>query len=153
MYRWVLNERNNWQICIDLQWSFHFFKETSGPSLCQQNAPDSITASPAPLTVGVKYSNLYRSLIVCHTCSRPLIQNNVKDDSSDYILFFSLFFLMVFAPLISQLCIHLCNEGVYTLPLYYNIPLYVIVNRLLLLTVWSSLTLTSAFPYPHTQAL
>lgn len=62
-------------------------KGTSGPNPCQPNSPRSITEPPDPLTVRVKYSGGCRSPGVCHTCARPLVENIVKGDSSDDIIF------------------------------------------------------------------
>lgn len=60
-----------------------------------------------PLTVEVKHSCLYQSLSVRHIC--PTVMN---DDSSDTTspTCVSRPVPLVFAPLNSSVCIHLCNK-------------------------------------------
>lgn len=115
-----------WSLRTFLYW-FAVTFPFKGSSGLHQPASESHHA----LTVRVKYSGLCRCLGVSYKCAHPFVVNMVKDGFNDQI---NSFHIAVdhsaeTNPFLKP--IHLCNEQ----PNYH--PLYLIVERQLLLTVWS----------------
>ena len=88
-----------------LQWPFPLKGQVS------PKCPHIVPEPPDPLTVGVKPSGLYCSLGVCHTCTHPLVENMVKDNSSDHFPHLCRPVPIGHAPLNLNVH-HLCNDGV-----------------------------------------